>query len=119
MNGPTTVPCRVSTASTAMPRLLIRFMIFCCWPTMSSANLSQSASLVRKNVVFPLSPYGVCSTTSVPSPAAVVSLDQLSQESTDVRMLGTLGAPASSPSLVVTILESRCSRSAADGRIRS
>ena len=44
MNGPTIVPCRVSTASTAIALLLIRFMIFCCWPTMSSAYLSQSAS---------------------------------------------------------------------------
>ena len=71
MNGPTTVPCRVLTASTATAWLLIRFMIFRSWPTMSSQSRSHSAWLVMKNVVFPESPYGVCTTRSEPRPAPV------------------------------------------------
>ena len=67
MNGPTTVPCRVLTASTATARLLIRFMIFSSSPTMSSQLRSQSASEAMKKVVLPESPYGVWTTRSVPS----------------------------------------------------
>ena len=53
--------------------------------------------LVRKKVVLPLSPYGVCSTTSVPSPAAVVSCTSSSQEfdrRQDVRHAGCAGLVA-------------------------
>ena len=56
MNGPTTVPQRVSTASTATGRLLIRFMTLTSWPTMSLRCLFQSASELMKNVVLPESP---------------------------------------------------------------
>ena len=43
MKGPTIVPCRVRTASTAAALLLIRFMTLAFWPTMSSAQVAQSA----------------------------------------------------------------------------
>ena len=57
MNGPTMVPCRVITASTAIAVFrAMRFMIFASWPAMTSAWRSQSASVATKNVVFPESP---------------------------------------------------------------
>ena len=77
MNGPTMVPCRVMHASTAAALLLIRFITLSSWPTMSSASLSQSASDSMKNVVLPESPYGVCTTRSVPRPCAVGQRGQL------------------------------------------
>ena len=65
------VPCRVMHASTAAALLSIRFITFSCSPTMSSASLSQSPSALMKNVVLPESPYGVCTTRSVPRPLLV------------------------------------------------
>ena len=70
MKGPTTVPWRVITASTAAALLRIRFMILSSSSIISSESRSQSDSLAMKNVVLPESPYGVCTTRSVPSPAA-------------------------------------------------
>ena len=58
MTGPTTVPWRVMTASTAAARQLMRFMTFSSSPTRSSACASQSRSPWMKNVVLPESPYG-------------------------------------------------------------
>ena len=85
---------------------------------MSSAYLSQSAFDLMKNVVLPESPYGVCTTRSVPRPCATdrcrSSVHELAVPST----LGTDGAPASLPSWVVTILESSRRRSSSDGMIR-
>ena len=75
MNGPTTVPCLVLTASTATAWLLIRFMIFRSSPTMFSLSRSHSACEVMKKVVLPESPYGVCTTRSEPSPASVASAE--------------------------------------------
>ena len=119
MNGPTIVPCRVRTASTAMASLLIRFITFACWPAISAAHRSQSASEVRKKVVLPESPYGVCTTRSVPSPASVATRTSVCHESTSTSTFGTLAAPASLPSSVVTILESSRRRSVSGGRISS
>jgi hypothetical protein len=59
MNGPTMVPFRVSTASTATERLLIRFITLTSWPATSFWCRFQSASDEMKNVVLPESPYGV------------------------------------------------------------
>ena len=59
MNGPTTVPHRVSTASTATGRLLIRRITLISSPTMSALCFFQSASDEMKKVVLPESPYGV------------------------------------------------------------
>ena len=111
MKGPTIVPCRVSTASTAMGRGLMRFITFASSPRIDPAYFDQSSSEEMKNVVFPESPYGVCTTRSVPSPASVDTRTRVSHESTDTSTFGTLGAPASLPSWVVTIFESRRSRS--------
>ena len=44
MNGPTTVPCRVMTASTAAALLRIRFMILSSSSAISSESRSQSDS---------------------------------------------------------------------------
>ena len=74
MNGPTTVPWRVLTASTAAARLLMRFMILSSSPTMCSASRRQSPSSLMKKVVLPESPYGVCTTRSEPRPASAASL---------------------------------------------
>ena len=46
MNGPTIVPLRVSTASTATGRLLIRFITLTSWPTMSLAVLLPAGLVV-------------------------------------------------------------------------
>ena len=116
MNGPTTVPCRVSTASTATALLLIRFITFACCPAMAPAWEAQSDSEATKKVVFPESPYGVCTTRSVPSPASTATRTSVPHDSTSTSTFGTLRAPASLPSTVVTILESRRRRSAWDGR---
>ena len=59
MKGPTIVPHRVSTASTATGRLLMRRITLISSPTMSSLCFFQSASEAMKNVVLPESPYGV------------------------------------------------------------
>ena len=56
MNGPTMVPHRVSTASTATGRLLMRRITLISSPTMSALCLRQSASDEMKNVVLPESP---------------------------------------------------------------
>ena len=120
MNGPTMVPCVVMHASTAAALLSMRFITLSCSPTMSSAYVSQSASDLMKNVVLPESPYGVCTTRSVPSPCADRELPQLRPRASAVpSTLGTDGAPASLPSWVVTILESSRRRSSSDGMIRS
>ena len=71
MKGPTIVPLRVSTASTAMGRLLIRFITLTSWPTMSLAFFFQPASSSMKKVVLPESPYADCTTRSEPKPASV------------------------------------------------
>ena len=110
MNGPTTVPCLVNTASTAMPRWLIRFMIFCCWPTMSSTFLSQSALLVRKKVVSRCRRRVQHHIGAEPGRRGL--FHQLVPGSTESGCWARWARPASSPSLVVTIFESRCSRSA-------
>ncbi len=119
MNGPTIVPWRVMQASTAAAELLIRFITFSSWPTMFSLSRSQSASDLMKKVVLPESPYGVCTTRSVPRPLSVARVASSAQLSAVPRTLGTEGAPASLPSWVVTILESSRVRSSCDGRIRS
>ena len=119
MNGPTTVPCRVFTASTATARFVIRFITLSCSSTMCSELASQSLSCLMKNVVLPESPYGVCTTRSLPSsadPARSTSSDQLAALP---RTFGTDGAPASLPSCVVTIFESRCRRNESAGKISS
>jgi len=71
MIGPTSVPCRVSTASTATARQLIRFITFISTPVSSedSSALSQEALSLMKNVVLPESPQGSWTTRSSPSPA--------------------------------------------------
>ena len=56
ISGPTIVPWRVSTASTAAARLLIRFITLSSCDAMSSAFLSQSRCPRMKNVVLPESP---------------------------------------------------------------
>ena len=56
MKGPTTVPWRVITASTAAALLRIRFMILSSSSTICSASRSQSDSFAMKNVVLPESP---------------------------------------------------------------
>ena len=56
MNGPTTVPCLVFTASTAAARLRMRFMTLISSPTTSVAHLFQSSREATKNVVLPESP---------------------------------------------------------------
>ena len=119
MNGPTTVPCLVSTASTATGRWLIRFITLTSWPAMSGRCRFQSASDEMKNVVLPESPYGVWMTRSEPSPARPAAVASSAQSATVVSTFGTLATPTSLPSRVVTSLESRWLRSCADGRIRS
>lgn len=56
MNGPTTVPWRVLTASTAAARLRIRFITLICSSTTSAEHLFQSSREATKNVVLPESP---------------------------------------------------------------
>ena len=70
MNGPTTVPWRVLTASTAAARLVIRFMTLRSSPTTSVAQVFHSSREETKKVVFPESPYASWRTRSSPSPAA-------------------------------------------------
>ena len=75
ISGPTSVPYRVRTASTAIARWSIRRMTLSSWSASGSlaALLSQSASLLMKNVVLPESPYGVCTTRSPPRPCRLAS----------------------------------------------
>ena len=58
ISGPTSVPCRVSTASTAIARWSIRRMTLssCSASGSFAAHLSQSAPVRMKNVVLPESP---------------------------------------------------------------
>ena len=57
MNGPTMVPWRVMTASTASAVLrLILVMILASWPANTSACRFQPSWSAMKNVVFPESP---------------------------------------------------------------
>ena len=58
MSGPTSVPCRVSTASTAIARCSILRITFSSAELSGSlaALASQSASVLMKNVVLPESP---------------------------------------------------------------
>src|SRR5680860_1585328 len=118
MNGPTIVPCLVMHASTAAALLSIRFMTLSCSPMMSPAYLSKSTFDLMKNVVLPESPYGVCTTRSEPRPLATDSFRNPVHECAVPSTLGTDGAPASLPSWVVTIFESRRRRKESDGMIR-
>ena len=56
MKGPTMVPCRVMTASTARAVLRIRFMILLSRLARLIACLVQSDSSATKKVVLPESP---------------------------------------------------------------
>ena len=56
ITGPTSVPCRVITPSSAAAAQLMRRITFSSSPTMCSACLSQSLRPLMKNVVFPESP---------------------------------------------------------------
>ena len=118
MNGPTMVPCVVMQASTAAALLSMRFITLSCSPTMSSATASKSAFDLMKKVVLPESPYGVCTTRSVPSPCATDRCRSAVHDFAVPSTLGTDAAPASLPSWVVTIFESRRRRSSSDGMIR-
>ena len=73
ITGPTSVPWRVITASSAAASQLMRRMTLSSSPTMSSASRSQSLSPQMKNVVLPESPYGVWTTRSVPRPSRSAS----------------------------------------------
>jgi hypothetical protein len=57
ISGATMVPCRVTQASMAAPRQLMRFMILHSFSaSISLAYLPYSASFLMKKVVWPLSP---------------------------------------------------------------
>ena len=73
MSGPTSVPCRVMTPSIAASRQLIRRITLSSSRAMSAACSSQSAWEAMKNVVWPESPYGVCTTRSSPTPPVAAS----------------------------------------------
>ena len=114
MTGPTTVPWRVITASTAAARQLMRFMTFSSSSTRSSACSSQSRSPLMKNVVLPESPYGRLDDEVVAE--AVGELEQLVVGVARGRAgWARDGTPASLPSWVVTIFESSRWRSSALG----
>ena len=70
-------------------------------------------------MVWPESPYGVCTTRSSPMPADSASAVSSSNEDARPSTLGTLGTPASSAIRVVSIFESSRVRSAALGKATS
>ncbi len=95
MIGPTRVPCRVSTASTATARQLIRFITLSSTPvsSWSSAAASQPSRSVMKNVVLPESPQGSCTTRSSPSPVRAGQLEQLVVVGHGAQHVGHAGHP--------------------------
>ena len=76
ISGPTSVPCRVITPSIASSRGSIRFITLICSPTICRSCSAQSPSFAMKKVVWPESPYGVCTTRSSPSPAPARQREQ-------------------------------------------
>ena len=120
MTGPTSVPCRVTTPSTAASRGSIRRITLIGSPTIFVRAVVPLAPPTRRRTWSGRSRRTGSARRGRrrarrPTPAPAARRSSPAWPST----FGTLGTPASLPSCVVTIFESRCVRSVALGNARS